>query len=56
MGHPKVAVRLRLFGIDGRFDQSGCTVLYFFEIFNLGGGVWIPYRRGIFKFDLASVS
>ena len=29
------------------FNKSGCTVLYLFKMFNLG--VWIPYRRGIFK-------
>ena len=32
------------------FDKSGCTVLYFFRMFNLGSGVWIPYRRDILKF------
>ena len=29
------------------FGKSGCTVLYLFKMFNLGNGVWIPYRRGI---------
>ena len=32
------------------FDNSGCTVLYLFKMFNLSSGVWIPYRRRIFKF------
>ena len=26
------------------FDNPGRIVLYFFETFNLDGGVWIPYR------------
>ena len=31
------------------FDKSGCIVLYLFKMFNLGSGVWIPYRRGIIQ-------
>ena len=31
------------------FDKSVCTVLYLFKMFSLGSGVWIRYRRGIFK-------
>ena len=39
---------LSLFGIF--YNTYGCTVLYSFEAFNLGGGVWIPHRSGVFKF------
>ena len=52
VGHPMMASRY-VVTVRRRwsfFDKSGCTVLYLFKMFNLGSGVWIPYRRDIFKF------
>ena len=34
----------------GVSNKSGCTVLYFFKMYNLGGGVWIPYREAYIQY------
>ena len=51
VGHPRVTIRsvVTVWRRSSFFYKSGCTVLYLFKMFNLGSGVWIPYRRGIFN-------
>ena len=54
VGHPRVVIRScvavwrRWSFLTNLAAQSQCCT--FFKMFNLGSGVWIPYRRGIFKF------
>ena len=55
VGYPRVAIR-SVVTVWRRWsfftNLAALHSVYLFKMFNLGSGVWIPYRRGIVKFWL----
>ena len=52
VGHPRVAIKsvVTVWRRWSFLTNLAAQCCIFFCMFNLGSSVWIPYRRGIFKF------
>ena len=51
VGHPRVTIR----SVVTVWHRSSFFTNLAAQMFNLGSGMWIPYRRGIFNFGRTSM-